>query len=111
MFSTTKYYNTFMVTKELILRMTEKQKNEILNRPPKLEVNRDCLKNIHSPIPQFVRIITGIRRCGKRTFVCQDMKIRCRNAFYLIFDEPALSEFDSNSFLILDKAIADFRKK
>lgn len=35
-----------MVTKELILRMAEKQKNEILSRPPKLEVNRDCLKNI-----------------------------------------------------------------
>lgn len=111
MFTTTKYYNILMVTKELILRMAEKQKNEILSSSLNLEVNREGLQNIHSPIPQFVRIITGIRRCGKSTFVCQDMKNRCGNAFYLNFDEPALSEFDSNSFLILDEAIADYRKK
>ena len=98
-----------MITKQIILETVKKQKNEILNEDNNFEIERECKVKIQNPVPEFARIITGIRRCGKSTFVCQDLKSRCKNAFYLNFDEPFLSEFDSNSFLILDDAIKEFR--
>lgn len=101
-----------MITKQIILEIAEKQRNEIFESEfSNIEIERECKEIISNPIPQFSRIITGIRRCGKSTFVCQDMKSRSQNAFYLNFDEPALSEFDSNSFLILNDAIKEFREK
>lgn len=95
-----------------ILETAEKQREEILKTEDIFyEIQRECHEKIPAPIPQFVRIIIGIRRCGKSTFICQDLKKRCKNAFYLNFDDPSLVEFDSSTFVILDEAINEFRKK
>ena len=89
------------VTRQQILKTADEQRNKILsNSLPYDNIPRECISSIESPVPQFVRIITGIRRCGKSTFVCQDLKNRSENSFYLNFDDPALAEFDSSSFLI-----------
>ena len=99
------------VTRQQILKTADEQRNEILsNSLPYDNIPRECISSIESPVPQFERIITGIRRCGKSTFVSQDLKNRSENSFYLNFDEPALAEFDSSSFLILDEAIKEFQK-
>ncbi|MBQ0050911.1 MAG: ATP-binding protein [Treponema sp.] len=95
-----------------ILETAEKQREEILNTGNFFyEIHRECHEKILPPIPQFARIIIGIRRCGKSTFVCQDLKERCENTFYLNFDDPSLVGFDDSAFAILDEAISEFRKK
>lgn len=100
-----------MTTKQDILTTVNKQRSLILqSEKNNSEVTRECNKSIERPVPQFARIITGIRRCGKSTFVSQDIKLNSRDAFYLNFDEPVLSDFNTSDFAILDEAIEEFRK-
>lgn len=100
-----------MITKQLIIDTVEKQLKEISSEEnQKIRIARECMEFIHSPVKEFARIITGIRRCGKSTFVCEDILANSPNAFYLNFDEPVLSEFDAASFTILDDAIIEYRK-
>ena len=100
-----------MTTKQDILTTVNKQRSQILqSEKTNSEVIRECNKSIEQPVPQFARIITGIRRCGKSTFVSQDIKLNSRDAFYLNFDEPVLSDFNTSDFAILDEAIKEFRK-
>lgn len=94
-----------------ILEISKNQLAEIFSNKKNMEIPREFLGKISEPIPQFARIITGIRRCGKSTFVCQEIKNRSKNAFYLNFDEPLLYDFDSSSFSLLDDAIELFREE
>lgn len=101
-----------VVTKQLILETVKTQLENIFSYNSIFpEIQRDCINKIEEPVTQFVRIITGIRRCGKSTFVCQDLRRRGKNVFYLNFDEPQLSEFDTSCFPILDEAIEEFRRE
>ncbi len=67
---------------ELILSTSARQKEEIENIDAKLSVPRVSAK-IPSSLKEFVRIITGIRRCGKSTFVNQDFSKSKKMPFIL----------------------------
>lgn len=108
-FTVTKYYNKPMIDIELILNTSERQKKEILDSDKRLSVPRVSAA-IEPALPQFARIITGIRRSGKSTLVNQDFLKDGENAFYLNFDDPALYGFSSADFTILEEAIERFQK-
>lgn len=59
-----------MITVETILKASEEQIKKYL------ELNKNCAKRFVneksvSPLPSFARIITGVRRCGKK-YSCSD---------------------------------------
>ena len=99
-----------MINMEHILSTSARQKEEIENIDAKLSVPRVSAK-IPSSLKEFARIITGIRRCGKSTFVNQDFSKSKKNAFYLNFDDPALYGFSANDFVILEEAIERYQKE
>ena len=98
-----------MIDIELILNTSERQKKEVLDSDKRLSVPRVSAA-IEPALPQFARIITGIRRSGKSTLVNHDFLKDGKNAFYLNFDDPALYGFSSADFTILEEAIGRFQK-
>lgn len=99
-----------MIDLDLILATFLKQSKEIENSDKKLSVRRTSVE-IPSALNEFARIITGIRRSGKSTFVNQDFLKTDRNAFYLNFDDPALYGFSASDFVILEEAIERFQNE
>lgn len=99
-----------MIDLDLILATFLRQSKEIENSDKKLSVRRTSVE-IPSALNEFARIITGIRRSGKSTFVNQDFLKTDRNAFYLNFDDPALYGFSSSDFVILEEAIERFQNE
>ncbi len=57
-------------------------------------------------IDSFALIITGVRRCGKSTFVHQLMKEQKR-AYYLNFEDPRLEGFDLSDFNKLESIMKE----
>ncbi len=98
-----------MIDTALILNTSERQKKEILDSDKRLSVPRVSAA-IEQALPQFARIITGIRRSGKSTLVNQDFLRDGKNAFYLNFDDPAIYGFSSSDFTVLEEAIERFQK-
>lgn len=99
-----------MIDLDLILSAFLRQSKEIENSDKKLSVRRTSVE-IPSALNEFARIITGIRRSGKSTFVNQDFLKTDRNAFYLNFDDPALYSFSASDFVILEEAIERFQNE
>lgn len=99
-----------MIDLDLILATFSRQTKEIENSDKKLSVRRTSVE-IPSALNEFARIITGIRRSGKSTFVNQDFLKTDRNAFYLNFDDPALYGFSASDFVILEEAIERFQNE
>lgn len=99
-----------MIDLNLILATVLRQSKEIENTDKKLSVRRTSVE-IPSALNEFARIITGIRRSGKSTFVNQDFLKTDRNAFYLNFDDPALYGFSASDFVILEEAIERFQNE
>lgn len=99
-----------MIDLNLILATFLRQSKEIENSDKKLSVRRTSVE-IPSALNEFARIITGIRRSGKSTFVNQDFLKTDRNAFYLNFDDPALYGFSASDFVILEEAIERFQNE
>lgn len=99
-----------MIDLDLILATFLKQSKEIENSDKKLSVRRTSVE-IPSALNEFARIITGIRRSGKSTFVNQDFFKTDSNAFYLNFDDPTLYGFSSSDFAILEEAIERFQNE
>lgn len=99
-----------MIDLDLILAAFLRQLKEIENSDKKLSVRRTSVE-IPSALNEFARIITGIRRSGKSTFVNQDFLKTDRNAFYLNFDDPALYGFSASDFVILEEAIERFQNE
>ena len=99
-----------MIDLNLILATVLRQSKEIENSDKKLSVRRTSVE-IPSALNEFARIITGIRRSGKSTFVNQDFLKTDRNAFYLNFDDPALYGFSASDFVILEEAIERFQNE
>ncbi len=92
--------------------MLESQIEEVL------EYQTDSLHEIHEGTPReiaekveltdnHVKILTGIRRCGKSTTMLQIAR-RYPLYNYLSFEDPRLSAFEVNDFFKLEKI---FRKK
>lgn len=99
-----------MIDLDLILATFLRQSKEIENSDKKLSVRRTSVE-IPSALNEFARIITGIRRSGKSTFVNQEFLKTDRNAFYLNFDDPALYGFSASDFVILEEAIERFQNE
>lgn len=99
-----------MIDLDLILATFLRQSKEIENSDKKLSVRRTSVE-IPSALNEFARIITGIRRSGKSTFVNQDFLKTDRNAFYLNFDDPTLYGFSASDFVILEEAIERFQNE
>lgn len=99
-----------MIDLDLILATFSRQTKEMENSDKKLSVLRTSVE-IPSALNEFARIITGIRRSGKSTFVNQDFLKTDRNAFYLNFDDPALYSFSASDFVILEEAIERFQNE
>lgn len=99
-----------MIDLDLILATFLRQSKEIENSDKKLSVQRTSVE-IQSALNEFARIITGIRRSGKSTFVNQEFLKTDRNAFYLNFDDPALYGFSASDFVILEEAIERFQNE
>ena len=99
-----------MISVELILDTSAKQKKEIVENIIKTSISRSA-SHVESALPEFARIITGIRRSGKSTLITKDLLTKNQNDFYLNFDEPILFDFTPNDFVILDEAICKFQKE
>ena len=99
-----------MISVELILKTFERQKNEILENISKTSISRSSLQ-VEPALPNFARIITGIRRSGKSTLISKDLFSADKAAFYLNFDEPVLYNFSATDFVILESAIDKFQKE
>ena len=99
-----------MIDLDLILATFLRQSKEIENSDKKLSVRRTSVE-IPSALNEFARIITGIRRSGKSTFVNQDFLKTDSTAFYLNFDDPALYSFSASDFVILEEAIERFQNE
>ncbi|MDR3245882.1 MAG: ATP-binding protein [Prevotellaceae bacterium] len=56
-------------------------------------------------------IISGIRRCGKSTLLCQLLDSKYPDAFFLNFEDPRLYGFERNDFSRLDSIIAKSQKR
>jgi predicted AAA+ superfamily ATPase len=56
-------------------------------------------------------IISGIRRCGKSTLLCQLLDSKYPDAFFLNFEDPRLYGFDRNDFSRLDSIITKSQKR
>ena len=97
-----------MITVETILKASEKQRQKYLDLN-KNSAERFVDEKSVSPLPSFVRIITGVRRCGKSTVV--QMLFLKKGAFYLNFEDTSLYEFDTKDFEILNEAIEKFSKE
>ena len=99
-----------MIDIELILNTSLRQKKEIEESEKKLSVTR-VSADIAPALPEFARIITGIRRSGKSTLVNQNFLKGNKKAFYLNFDDPALYGFSPDDFPILEEAIERFQNE
>lgn len=99
-----------MIDLDLILATFSRQTKEMENSDKKLSVRRTSVE-IPSALNEFARIITGIRRSGKSTFVNRDFLKTDRDAFYLNFDDPALYGFSASDFVILEEAIERFQNE
>ena len=109
-FSGTINYNKVMIDIELILNTSARQVKEIEEAEKNFSVPR-VSSDIDSALPEFARIITGIRRSGKSTLANQDFLKSGKNAFYLNFDDPALYGFSAEDFPLLEEAIERFQKE
>ena len=99
-----------MIDIELILNTSARQKKEIEESEKKLSVIRVSV-DIAPALPEFARIITGIRRSGKSTLVNQNFLKGSKKAFYLNFDDPALYGFSPDDFPVLEEAIERFQNE
>ena len=99
-----------MIDIDLILKTSLRQAKEIESSDSNLSIKRSSVE-IPPALTEFARIITGIRRSGKSTFVNQDFVKTGRNAFYINFDDPALYGFSAADFVILEEAIERFQNE
>ena len=53
---------------------------------------------------EFIKVITGIRRCGKSTLMLQILS-QTDNSIFINFEDPRLSTFERNDFSRLDDII------
>ena len=85
--------------------MQQKEKNDLRIKD---FTSRSVELNEIKPLPEFAKIITGVRRCGKSTLVQMLLK---DSSFYINFEDTTLYGFTVKDFPILDEAIAQFVKE
>jgi len=96
-----------MFTVNTILEAAENQRTIFLRKSENY-LKRDFKSSELSPVPEFARIVTGVRRCGKSTLL--QMALGDREFFYLNFDDPELYGFSASDFAILNTAIESYAR-
>ncbi|MDR0801289.1 ATP-binding protein [Fluviicola sp.] len=91
-----------MISQELIAEVIDVQKEVFLKKGTGVE--RDQLQTIQIH-ESFVNVITGIRRCGKSTFLRQILKNNFQSALFLNFEDTRLAGFKTDDFRRLDAEI------
>lgn len=97
-----------MILKSLIQETAEAQKSNLLHLDTGLR--RHQLETVPD-LTSHAFIISGIRRCGKSTFLHQLLKEKYPDAFYMNFEDPRLYEFEINDFTRLDELITDQKSR
>ncbi len=92
-----------MMLKEELRKIVRSQREEIENFDSGIE--RDELQNIDINLPYAI-IISGVRRCGKSTLLCQILK-KLSNFYYLNLEDPRLSSFETGDFEKLDEVFVE----
>jgi len=92
-----------MLLKETIRSVVKSQKSELSRFG--CGTKRERLGQIDLSAP-FASVISGIRRCGKSTLLRQLMK-GTKNFYYLNFEDPRLSGFESTDFQKLDEVFSE----
>ncbi len=90
-----------MITQEQIAKVVDSQK-DLLSR--KVSFPREALKKLKTA-DNFVTIITGLRRCGKSTFLHQFLTQKNEDFFHLNFEDTRLAGFEINDFARLSDEI------
>ena len=93
-----------MVLESVITAVLEQQKHRLSTRDTGLK--RELVPAINN-LPAHALIISGVRRCGKSTFLMQMMKqmFDQKDTLYLNFETPQLFEFSLSDFTRLDNII------
>jgi uncharacterized protein len=91
-----------MLTYTTLLEVIEHQSTQVKLR--NAGVNRVQLNQIELH-QNFAIIITGIRRCGKSTLMCQLLKNDTEEVLFLNFEDPRLASFEVSDFQRLYQAI------
>ena len=97
-----------MISKKEIKQTSDRQTNDLLQRESYPREAIDHVRNIDG----FATVISGVRRCGKSTFMSQLIKKEIETSpktkvFYLNFDTPAMYGFAMDHFALIDDILAD----
>jgi len=93
-----------MILKSEIEEIAQSQKKKIITR------DLGIARIVDWTLPDtrsHALILTGIRRCGKSTFMYQLMKKTGENCFFLNLDDPRLYGFDLNDFSRVHEIISE----
>lgn len=101
-------YICLMISKKEIKQTSDRQTNDLLQRESYPREAIDHVRNIDG----FATVISGVRRCGKSTFMSQLIKKEIETSpktkvFYLNFDTPAMYGFAMDHFALIDDILAD----
>jgi len=95
-----------MIRKDILEKVIEDQKKWLLKVDT--GVKRDYLEKLKFS-KNFVLVISGIRRCGKSTFLSQLLKKK-DNFYYLNLEDPRLEGFDLKDFEKSDRIFSEKQK-
>lgn len=92
-----------MILKETLREIVKAQKLNLTTM--EYGVEREFTTKIKLNLP-FALILSGIRRCGKSTFLRQLAK-RVKNFYYFNFEDPRMVDFEVNDFSKLDEIFVE----
>lgn len=101
-------YICLMISKKEIEKTSDRQTRDLLRKHSFPREAIDRVRNIEN----FATVISGVRRCGKSTFMSQLMKQELdanpqAKAFYLNFDTPAMYGFGVEHFVLIDDILRE----
>lgn len=89
-----------MILKQVISEVIEHQSGLLEGKS--LGIKRYDLESLKL-YDSFVLVISGVRRCGKSTFLKQILKSRFKQVLFLNFEDPRLSGFELSDFAKIDE--------
>lgn len=97
-----------MISRKEIEKTSDRQTDDLLN---KQSYTREAI-NLVRYIDGFATVISGVRRCGKSTFMSQLIRKEIRTnpkarVFYINFDTPAMYGFAMEHFALIDDILVE----
>lgn len=101
-------YICLMISKKEIEQTSDRQTSDLLQKQSYTREAINCVRNING----FATVISGVRRCGKSTFMSQLIQKEIETnqktkVFYLNFDTPAMYGFAMEHFALIDDILTD----